>query len=412
MVLLQVGTPSKPSKGTFKFPISMKIFAFIAVIFTVATESVLGATAPGLAAGVTGGGSATPVYPKTIAELKSYLNDTNPRVIILNKAFDFRGSEGTKTETGCQPDYTRECIAKKNGFQSQNVILQSGGMANTGGCSNGQPVSVTYDIAGTKNPLVVSSNKTLKGEGLKGVVIGKGFWLKGDNIIIQNIHITNLNPQYVWGGDAFYLQGVNNRAMKKIWIDHVKVSLVGRQMFTTNAAGVESLTISNSEFNGQTSWSATCDGRHYWSLIFYGNVKMSFVNNLVHHTSGRSPKMSGSTVYAHIANNHWFNNSGHSFEGAEGAYALSEGNYFEQTVLPNLVDKAANVMSTTNANKGSCTSSLKRSCVPDVFVSSGSFVNTNENNVVSKMNGVATAYSSKAAGRLQSSSVNFGTSDL
>ncbi|KAH9181364.1 hypothetical protein AeNC1_016659, partial [Aphanomyces euteiches] len=107
-----------------------------------------------------------------------------PRVVVLNKAFDFRGSEGTKTETGCQPDYTRECIAKNNGFQSQNVILQSGGMANTGGCSNGQPVSVTYDVAATKNPLVVASNKTLKGEGLKGVVIGKGFWLKGDNIII------------------------------------------------------------------------------------------------------------------------------------------------------------------------------------------------------------------------------------
>ncbi|CAK4651089.1 unnamed protein product [Aphanomyces euteiches] len=122
--------------------------------------------------------------------------------------------------------------------------------------------------------------------------------------------------------------------------------------------------------------------------------------------------MSGSTVYAHIANNHWNDNSGHSFEGSEGAYALSEGNYFEKTVLPNLVDKAANIMSTTNANKGSCTSSLKRSCVPDVFVSSGSFVNTNENNVVSKMNGVATVYTPKAAGRLQSSSVNFGTSDL
>ncbi|KAH9157929.1 hypothetical protein LEN26_003147 [Aphanomyces euteiches] len=183
-------------------------------------------------------------------------------------------------------------------------------------------------------------------------------------------------------------------------------------MFTTNAAGVESLTISNSEFNGQTSWSATCDGRHYWSLIFYGNVKMSFVNNLVHHTSGRSPKMSGSTVFAHIANNHWNDNSGHSFEGSEGAYVLSEGNYFEKTVLPNLVDKSANVMSTTNANKGSCSSTLKRACVPDTFVSSGVFTNTGESNVVSRMNGVATAYTPKAAAKLKQSTLNFGTSNL
>ncbi|KAH9149400.1 hypothetical protein AeRB84_007524, partial [Aphanomyces euteiches] len=176
--------------------------------------------------------------------------------------------------------------------------------------------------------------------------------------------------------------------------------------------GVESLTISNSEFDGQTTWSATCDGNHYWSLIFYGNVKMSFVNNLVHHTSGRSPKMSGSTVFAHIANNHWFNNSGHSFEGSEGAFTLSEGNYFEQTVLPNLVDKTANVMSTSNANKVSCTSTLKRSCVPDVFVSSGVFNNTNESNVVSNMNGVATAYKPKAAAKLNISTKNFGVGNL
>ncbi|CAK4260081.1 unnamed protein product [Aphanomyces euteiches] len=78
-----------------------------------ATESVLGG-APGLAAGVTGGGSAAPVYPTTIAQLKSYLSDSTPRVIILNKAFDFRGTEGTKTETGCRPDFMRECIAKKS----------------------------------------------------------------------------------------------------------------------------------------------------------------------------------------------------------------------------------------------------------------------------------------------------------
>ncbi|CAK4485328.1 unnamed protein product, partial [Aphanomyces euteiches] len=149
----------------------MKFVAFIAAIIamatesvTVATKSVLGATAPGLAAGVTGGGSAIPVYPTTIAELKFYLNDTIPRVIILNKAIDFRGSENTTTETGCQPDYTRKCIALNNGFLSQNVILQSGGMNNTGGCTNGEPISVTYDIAGAKKPLVVSSNKTLRGE--------------------------------------------------------------------------------------------------------------------------------------------------------------------------------------------------------------------------------------------------------
>ncbi|KAG9415628.1 hypothetical protein AC1031_000011 [Aphanomyces cochlioides] len=409
MVLHKVGTPSKV---TFKFAISMKIFAFIVVIVTVATDSILGATAPGLAAGVTGGGSATPVYPTTIDQLKSYLGDSTPRVIVLNKTFDFRGTEKTTTETGCRPDFMRECIAKNNGFKSQDVILPTGDINNTGGCSNGQPISVTYDNAAAKSRLIVKSNKTLRGEGLKGVIIGKGLWLNGDNIIIQNIHVTNLNPQYVWGGDAFFIQGVDNRAQKKIWIDHVKVSLIGRQMIAVNKAGVDSLTVSNSEFDGQTTWSASCDGHHYWTLYFHGNVKVSFLNNLVHHTSGRSPKIADATAFVHIANNHWLNNTGPSFEGTTGAYVLSEGNYFENTLLPSLVDKAANVMSTTSANKGSCSTTLKRACVPDAFASSGKFVNTGESNVVSHMNGVATAYAPKAAARLTKSTANFGVGNL
>jgi pectin lyase len=46
--------------------------------------SVTGA-AEGFAKGVTGGGSATPVYPTTTAELVSYLGDSSARVIVLDK---------------------------------------------------------------------------------------------------------------------------------------------------------------------------------------------------------------------------------------------------------------------------------------------------------------------------------------
>ncbi|EAW23599.1 uncharacterized protein NFIA_023100 [Aspergillus fischeri NRRL 181] len=37
------------------------------------------------------------------------------------------------------------------------------------------------------------------------------------NVIIQNVHITELNPQYIWGG-CNSLDGTNN-----VWIDHVKL---------------------------------------------------------------------------------------------------------------------------------------------------------------------------------------------
>lgn len=59
--------------------------------------------AQGFAKGVTGGGTATPVYPTTNAELISYLGDSSPRVIILQQTFDFTGTAGTTTGTGCAP---------------------------------------------------------------------------------------------------------------------------------------------------------------------------------------------------------------------------------------------------------------------------------------------------------------------
>ncbi|KAG3088911.1 hypothetical protein PI124_g16850 [Phytophthora idaei] len=231
------------------------------------TQALSTSTAPGLAAGTTGGGNANPVYPTSLAELKNYLKDSQPRVIS-----------------------NRDCLAKNNGYKGQDVILQSGGMANTGGCVEGTSVKVTYDLAATKNPLVVTSNKTLRGLGTSGVIKGKGLWIQGDNVIIQNVHITQLNPHLIWGGDAIYIQGLNSgkTAMQRVWIDHVKISNIGRQMIATNTASVKSLTISNSEFDGQTQYSATCDGNQYWTFLFLGTqTQASLVNNFVHHTSGR-----------------------------------------------------------------------------------------------------------------------------
>lgn len=76
--------------------------ALAAFANSVAAAGVTGA-AEGFAKGVTGGGSATPVYPTTNAELVSYLTDSSARVIILTKTFDFTNTEGTTTEAGCAP---------------------------------------------------------------------------------------------------------------------------------------------------------------------------------------------------------------------------------------------------------------------------------------------------------------------
>lgn len=225
------------------------------------TVSAVTGAAEGFAKGVTGGGSAKPVYPKTTAELVSYLGDSQPRVIYLDRTFDFRGTEGTAKETGCAPWGT--------GSTCQTAINKNSW------CNNYQPnapkVSVSYDKAGILG-ITVKSNKSLIGVGAKGVIRGKGLRMVGgvSNIIIQNVHITDLNPRYVWGGDAITIDGAD-----MVWIDHVTTSLIGRQHIVLGNGASNRVTISNCKLDGATSWSATCDGQHYWGLYFTGSNDVS-----------------------------------------------------------------------------------------------------------------------------------------
>ena len=59
--------------------------ATLAAYASVAAAVSVYGSAEGFAKGVTGGGSATPVYPDTIDELVSYLGDDEARVIVLSK---------------------------------------------------------------------------------------------------------------------------------------------------------------------------------------------------------------------------------------------------------------------------------------------------------------------------------------
>ncbi|KAE8411683.1 pectin lyase fold/virulence factor [Aspergillus pseudocaelatus] len=352
---------------------------------SVQAQSVVG-TAFGFASGTTGGGNAAPAAPKDTDELKEWLSDSTPRVIVIDKEFNFIGTEDTCTDCEC-------CIPDSNtcGDAGQNAIKTDG----SDWCGSYPTTTCTYDNAGLEG-LEVASDKSIIGVGDAGVIRGKGLRLVNgvSNIIIQNIHITELNPQYIWGGDAISLDGTD-----KIWIDHVKVSLVGRQMFVT---GYESsmchgrqhstlvrqkltksiggsVTVSNSEFDGQTKWSASCDGHHYWSVLGYGKGdQITFANNYVHHTSGRSPKIEFDSHW-HAYNNFWENNSGHAFDIGEGANVLIEGNVFSNVKTPmNPEDTPGSTFAATAEDASSCTSALGRPCIANELTSSGELSGNDE----------------------------------
>lgn len=80
------------------------LLAFACVARLVAAQAGVVGSPSGFASGVTGGGDATPAAPADIDELVSWLTDDEPRVILLDKEYNFLETEGTTTEDGCRPD--------------------------------------------------------------------------------------------------------------------------------------------------------------------------------------------------------------------------------------------------------------------------------------------------------------------
>lgn len=114
---------------------------------------------------------------------------------MIDKTYDFLGSEGSVTETGCR--LTDTCTAENGG---QDTIKDSG-------CDDNEvEVEVTYDLASYIG-MPVGSNKSLVGVGDQGVLLGKGlrFDEGASNVIIQNIHI-DVSAQVVDRGRSLHKQ--------------------------------------------------------------------------------------------------------------------------------------------------------------------------------------------------------------
>ncbi|KAL2817677.1 pectin lyase A [Aspergillus cavernicola] len=376
--------------------VSFFSLAAAALSSTATAISVTGA-AEGFAQGVTGGGSADPVYPDSIDELVSYLGDDEARVIVLTKTFDFTGSEGTTSETGCAPWGTDAAC--------QLAINQNDW------CTNYEPdaptVSVEYDNAGSLG-ITVNSDKTLLGQGDAGVIKGKGLRIVSgaSNIIIQNIAVTDINAQYVWGGDGITLNDCD-----LVWLDHVTTARIGRQHIVLGTSADNRVTISNCFIDGESDYSATCDGYHYWGIYLDGSGDLvTMKGNYIYHTSGRSPKVQGNTVL-HAVNNYWYDNSGHAFEIGEGGYVLAEGNVFQDIpiVAEDPIEGQAFTSPSTSQNEA-CSTYLGRVCELNGFGNSGTF-NQADTDFLSNFEGQniasASAYSEVASS--VPSSAGYGT---
>ncbi|KAG8931368.1 hypothetical protein FRC01_001426 [Tulasnella sp. 417] len=260
-------------------------------------------TPAGFAAGTTGGAGGVTVTPTTTAELLGYLSDSTKRIIVLNKIFDFTSYYGTTNGKACKP-WT--CT---NGASPQMTIDSGGGQCD----ASLTLYSVTYYNSGANKALVVNSNKTIIG---------------------QDIQITDLNPQYVWGGDAINLSGAT-----KVWIDHNYIARVGRQFIVSHYEPNTGITVSNNYFDGQSTYSASCNGHHYWAFLFLGEAdQITMMRNHIYYTSGRGPHIGGYTgaykQQLHLVNNYFDSIAGHAIDAAVNSWVLAEGNYFKAVSQP------------------------------------------------------------------------------
>lgn len=325
----------------------------------------------GFGRGTTGGLGGPVVRVQSVSELARELcrtksgnrcTDDAPRIIELApQVFDFTGSEGKGSESGCN---VKDCTG---GVASEQILNRQNW------CGAKPQFSVSYDTAGT-TPLMVGSNKTVIGVGPGATLKGKGLTLRGGvhNIVIRNLTITGINPQVVWGGDALTIDDADN-----VWIDHNRFSLIGRQMIVTGFGKASHVTFSFNELDGRTPYSGTCNGAHYWALLLLGAADtLTFYGNWLHDISGRAPHAGGlmnATNTIQLVNNYFQHFPGHAIEAyTDKTHLLLEGNLFER--VDQLLDTSAtggHVLFPVDTASELCRDALGRPCVANTVVPGG-----------------------------------------
>ena len=328
--------PSKLTIGYASTVVLMMAFAALVAPVGALADAVI----QGLGAGTTGGAGGAVVEPDSLAALKLALcsstdaagacTDSTPRIVRIHGSYDYRGSlkingAATTTETGC---VVRACT--NPAMQPQKALDR------VDFCAGRTPTPVTYDNAGIRQLLNVGSNKTLEGVGADALIQGTGLMIRNaQNVIVKNLSITDINPEYVWGGDAIRLDNTDH-----VWLDHLKIARIGRQMLVTGYGAARHVTVSNSEFDGVTTTSASCDNHHYWLWLFLGSDDtLTLVDNYIHDTSGRGPHSGGlnnATIRAQIVNNYFkdLSREGAIMSRTDKSSLLVEGNVFDNVSRP------------------------------------------------------------------------------
>ena len=119
------------------------------------------------------------------------------------------------------------------------------------------------------------------------------------------------------------------------------------------------------------------------------------IGNYIHHTSGRSPKVGGTTLL-HAVNNMWYQNTGHAFDiGSSGSRVVAEGNVFQNVKTPLLENNGKLFSSPDAVTNAVCKANLGHVCLVNAFGSSGTLVGK-DSSMLSGFKGYSVASAVKA----------------
>ncbi|WAQ86748.1 hypothetical protein PtA15_7A476 [Puccinia triticina] len=291
------------------------------------------ATPFGFGSKVTGGGKAQPQTPKNAAELEAWLTDKVPRVIRIDKIYDFTSPTNTTIK-----GWVNQILAASDDWCSKEKNLPGN-----------VPVSAQVSPL---NPIKIQGQKTLV-----------GFTCFNEPSVHKPLKLIQLIHQLSSLECPHYLaQSIRCRQM-----------IAGGGMHQVEAN--TGITISNNLFSGKTKWSQRCNNRHYWTILISGaddEVTMArklssssrtyiHLNQIIQEENvnrGRAPKTGGTgnpKVSLHYYNNVHTNILGETFEIGSGSNVLAEGNIFDNVKIQNPSD-----IKTQDAGHSQVLDNLKR----------------------------------------------------
>lgn len=277
----------------------------------------------------TGGGTAPADTVVSCAELDEYLSDARARVIEIPAGTTLDCRTAPRTQQACElqcsaaaatPVYWRVPVGE---FTCTSLADTNGD--GTLDVPAGKLVSkVRREIS-----IKVGSNKTLRGLGSGATLLGVSLDIENQsNIIIQNLKLSEVNPDLVEAGDGITINGSHH-----VWVDHCELSMIS-DGYLDIRYGSSAVTVSHSHINGRNQY--VCGGQHHY-ISLVSDSQVTFSHDYFDHPSGRNPKVSGASQ-VHIHSSYY---AGISYFGASagaGAEVLVEGNYYLDTRYPHWAD--------------------------------------------------------------------------